>query len=127
MKRMMIALVIACVALVPAMVMAEEGPAAAPAGKDMTLKGQITKSEVKGDGGKATVAYVLTTSDGASVTLPAVGAALKIDEMLDADVEVAGKGEEKKSEDGKVSVKLISVTSIKKVELPKETVPPPAK
>lgn len=92
----------------------------APA-KDITVTGKISK-EVKKEGEKEKVKYILTTADGQKITLPEVKAEVAdLEKMVGKDVKVVGKGKE----DGK-KVHLKSVTSVALAEAP-VAVPAPAK
>jgi hypothetical protein len=81
--------------------------------KDLVLTGKLTKKEADGK-----VSYVLTTADG-EVMIPApkakkdAAAVINLDNFVDQEVTVTGKGMEKEK-DGKKKVMVKEVTNIEK-------------
>lgn len=105
-----------------------KGDKAAVALEDITLTGKISKTEA----GKAGVVhFVLTDAEGNKIKLPKAvsakggegegAAVIKLEDFVDAQVEVVGKGRVEEKEGKKVTV-LKSVSSVKKVEAKAEEV-----
>jgi hypothetical protein len=89
---------------------------------DMTLKGKLVKKEMTGE--KATVSYILETTDCGKVELSGkdvkVDDGVKLDDLVGQEVEVAVKGIAK---EGKKHVKVTEIVSAKKVEVAKTEAP----
>jgi hypothetical protein len=110
MKRLLSML--AVLAIVVAPVLAED---ARDLGKDMTLKGTMAKVENDGK-----VTYTLTMTNGNVATIPAPVAkegavAIKLDDFVGAEVEVAVKGDDPAGAHG-TTYTIKEVVSVKKVE-----------
>lgn len=116
MKRMLSML--AVLAIVVAPVLAED---ARDLTKDMTLKGKMAKAETDGK-----VTYTLTMTNGNVATIPAPvtgvivplkegAVAIKLDDFVGAEVEVAVKGDDPAGAHGTVYT-IKEVVSVKKVE-----------
>lgn len=88
----------------------------APELSDITVSGKVAKKETKGKDGKTYKYYSVSTSDGKTVRLTksALGKKSKVnlDELVDAEVKVTGKGYEA----GKGKKKRIILKKIEKVE-----------
>jgi hypothetical protein len=100
-----------------------------PAITDLTVSGKITKEEKQGREGKTIVHYVLTDAAGNKVMLPGNGkhnwgrhgdekagkdeqaAAINLEEYVNKDVTIVGKGFQKERE-GKKMTHLVSITKI---------------
>ena len=109
MKRILAVLAVVAMVVSPVLA-AEEAVVVKDAGKDLTLKGKITKVTVEE---KAT--FTLVTAD-AKIELPAL---TKEQEILDADVVVVAKGTVVEKEGKKVTT-VKEIVSVKKVEAKKE-------
>lgn len=124
MKRILAVLAVVAMVVSPVFA-ADEAAVAKDAGKDLTLKGKITKTTVE-----AKVTFTLATAD-AKIELPAL---TKEQEVLDVDVEVVAKGAVVEKEGKKVTTveKVVSVKAAKpaaeapKVEAKKEEAKPAA-
>jgi len=83
--------------------------------QELTLEGKITKTEKKGK-----ASYVLTTADGAKVSLKtpkakkgAEAPAINLEDYVDADVTLVGQGSQSEKK-GKKQISLKTITSITK-------------
>lgn len=99
-----------------------------PQMEEMTITGKITKAEKKGKGDKVSVAYTLTDAAGNKISLPtpkapkkgkkegeapaAEAAVINLEEFVDANVTLVGKGYSKEAK-GK---KRIYIKTIEKIE-----------
>ena len=92
----------------------------------LVLTGRISKKEMKGKKDKAVVSYILTDTKGNKINLPTPKASKKekkdtdpesiinLDDYLDVDVKVIGKGRKHK-EKGKKIIKVKKIISIEKI------------
>ncbi len=89
-----------------------------PVAREMTVTGVISKTEAPNKKGEATVTYVLTGDDGATIRLPnrpsKTGTApVKFEEYVGVKVKIAGLGFEK-DVGGKKKVALVKINTIEK-------------
>jgi hypothetical protein len=137
MKRFVAFLVAASFVLGPVLTMAGEEAAKAAAAKpekakaevkvpaalqDIEVTGKIAKQEQKNKKGEAVVRYILTEADGTKIMLPkpkaekkegaAAAAAINLDDFVDKDVKVKGKGVKATNPKGKEMVQLKEITSV---------------
>ncbi len=127
MKRLIAMGIAASVFLMPVVVSLAQEEGKAKAGgekrkggelKELTLTGKVTKEEKK-EGEKTRTVYTLTTADGVKVRLPTPKPAkegeqaINLNDFVDQDVTVVGKGNESEKE-GKKSIHLVTITKIEK-------------